>query len=297
MLVVALDTNGDYRIDSSTTYNLRTDFSLRSAAAVVTGTSKAGREFVIVSSSGYYNSANPNDPNNEPSPGVILLVRDPNTGGFDNSRTRELVSVGDNRLLQRKRAGVAAKQRSADCGFPLRRAADHSRHGRRRHARHALHHALLFLSLLRMMRRSTWQSIRAALCFHIPPATTRSCSRFTTTTRTVAPIETRFAWKVFPSTTIFFFTGSRWTVRGNVYVIEDASGLADGSGGNGGTPRIDAFPDRFQDGFLSDGSIFQSADDAISLALSGLGVWRAAAEQDRRSTILRDPTLPRFSKS
>jgi hypothetical protein len=98
VLVVALDTNGDYHIDSSTTYNLRTDYGLRSAAAVVSGTSKTGREFVVISSSGYYNSANPNDPNNEPSPGVILLVRDPATGGFDNSRTRELVQVGDNRL-------------------------------------------------------------------------------------------------------------------------------------------------------------------------------------------------------
>jgi len=98
VLVVALDTNGDYRLDSSTTYNLRTDFSLRSAAAVVTGTSRAGREFVIVCSSGYFNSSNPNDPKNEPSPGVMLLVRDPATGGFDNSRTRTLVSVGDNKL-------------------------------------------------------------------------------------------------------------------------------------------------------------------------------------------------------
>src|SRR4030095_9286078 len=98
VLVVALDTNGDYRIDSSTTYNLRTDFDLRSAAAVVSGTSKAGREFVIISSSGYYNAANPNDPTNEPSPGIILLVRDPATGGFDTSRTRQLVLVGDNRL-------------------------------------------------------------------------------------------------------------------------------------------------------------------------------------------------------
>jgi hypothetical protein len=57
---------------------------------------------------------------------------------------------------------------------------------------------------------------------------------------------------------------------GNVYVIEDASGQADGTGGNGGTPRIDAFPDRFQDGFLSDGSIFTTADDSVSLGLSGL---------------------------
>src|SRR5206468_6221274 len=38
------------------------------------------------------------DPNNEPSPGVILLVRDPNTGGFDTTSSRELVQVGDNRL-------------------------------------------------------------------------------------------------------------------------------------------------------------------------------------------------------
>ncbi len=31
-----------------------------------------------------------------------------------------------------------------------------------------------------------------------------------------------------------------------------------------------AFPDRFQDGFLSDGSIFTRADDAVSQALTGL---------------------------
>src|SRR2546422_8582872 len=96
--VVALDTNGDYRIDASNTYNLRTDFNLPSAAAVVTGTSNAGREFVIVSSSGYYNSANPNDPNNESSPGIVLLVRDAATGGFDAARPRELVRVGHHRL-------------------------------------------------------------------------------------------------------------------------------------------------------------------------------------------------------
>ena len=98
VLVVALDTNGDYVVNSSSTYNLERDFAMPSAAAVVTGTSKTGREFVIVSSSGYYNSADPNDPNNEPSPGVVLLVRDPSTGGFDNSRSHSLVRVGDNQL-------------------------------------------------------------------------------------------------------------------------------------------------------------------------------------------------------
>ena len=57
---------------------------------------------------------------------------------------------------------------------------------------------------------------------------------------------------------------------GNVYVIENASGAFDGTGGNGGSPRVDGFPDKFQDGFLSDGSVFTSADDALSQGLSGL---------------------------
>ena len=42
-LVVGLDTNGDYRTDSTTTYNLQRDFRLPSAAAVVTGTSRSGK--------------------------------------------------------------------------------------------------------------------------------------------------------------------------------------------------------------------------------------------------------------
>ena len=78
VLVVGLDTNADYVGDSSATFDLEADFDLPSAAAVVTGTAKSGREFVVVCSSGYYNSSNPNDPFNEPSPGVILLVRDAN---------------------------------------------------------------------------------------------------------------------------------------------------------------------------------------------------------------------------
>src|SRR5258706_8640295 len=57
VLVVALDTNGDYVQDSSSVFNLKPDFGLPSAAAVVTGTSTSGREFVIISSSGYYNSS------------------------------------------------------------------------------------------------------------------------------------------------------------------------------------------------------------------------------------------------
>nr|MBA2341802.1 hypothetical protein [Pyrinomonadaceae bacterium] len=98
VLVTGFDANGDYVRDSFNTYDLERDFRLPSAAAVVSGASKAGREFVVVSSSGYYNRANPNDPNNEPSAGVVLLVRDNFTGGFDLSRSRSLVTVGSNQL-------------------------------------------------------------------------------------------------------------------------------------------------------------------------------------------------------
>jgi hypothetical protein len=57
---------------------------------------------------------------------------------------------------------------------------------------------------------------------------------------------------------------------GRVFVIEDAEGMLDGSGGNGGEPRIDVFPDNNSDGFLADGFIFARAGNSRGLALSGL---------------------------
>jgi hypothetical protein len=269
VLVVALDTNGDYRIDSSTTYNLRTDFSLRSAAAVVSGVSKAGREFVIISSSGYYNSANPNDPNNEPSPGVILLVRDSNSGDFDDSRTRTLVTVGDNRLYNANALALLPNNDLLIADF-------HS-------------------DELRIIRDTDNDGVPDTL------ATTPYYSyRFSNDAPLDVAVNSRgvvFSYSTGNDTVMLalydddndgvadrdevcveglsidnnlFMHGLTVDGPGNVYVIEDASGSADGAGGNGGAPRIDGFPDRFQDGFLSDGSIFATADDAISLALSGL---------------------------
>jgi hypothetical protein len=269
VLVVALDTNGDYRIDTSSTYNLRTDFSLRSAAAVVTGVSKAGREFVIVSSSGYYNSANPNDPKNEPSPGVVLLVRDPSTGGFDSSRSRELVKVGDNRLYNANALALLPNNDLLIADF-------HS-------------------DELRIIRDTDNDGVPDTLS-----ATPYYSYRFSNDSPLDVAVNSRgvvFSHSAGNDTVMLalyddnadgradrdevcveglsiddnlFLHGLTVDGPGNVYVIEDASGSSDGSGGNGGTPRIDAFPDRFQDGFLSDGSIFASADDGVSLALSGL---------------------------
>ncbi len=269
VLVVALDTNGDYRLDSSTTYNLRTDFALRSAAAVVSGVSKAGREFVIISSSGYYNSADPNDPNNEPSPGVILLVRDPATGGFDNSRTRELVRVGDNRVYN---ANALALLPNNDLLIADFRSDE-----------------------LRIIRDTDNDGVPDTL------STTPYYSyRFSNDAPLDVAVNSRgvvFSYSAGNDMVMLvlyddnadgradrdevcveglsidnnlFLHGLTVDGPGNVYVIEDASGAFDGAGGNGGTPRIDAFPDRFQDGFLSDGSIFLRADDGLSQGLSGL---------------------------
>src|SRR5207237_4175417 len=59
---------------------------------------------------------------------------------------------------------------------------------------------------------------------------------------------------------------------GTVYCIEDAMGEHDApaDGGNGGIPRVDAFPDPALNGILRDGSIFVLADDEFTEGLSGL---------------------------
>ncbi|MEP6820252.1 MAG: DUF4214 domain-containing protein [bacterium] len=269
VLVVALDTNGDYRIDSSTTYNLRTDYSLRSAAAIVSGTSRAGREFVIISSSGYYNSADPNDPNNEPSPGVLLLVRDPATGGFDNSRTRVLVQVGDNKLYNANALALLPNNDLLIADF-------HS-------------------DELRIIRDTNNDGIPDTLS-----TTPYYAYRFSNDAPLDVAVNSRgvvFSYSAGNNTVMLvlyddnhdgvadrdevcveglsidnnlFLHGLVVDGPGSIYVIEDASGAFEGSGGNGGTPRIDAFPDRFQDGFPTDGSIFTRADDGLSQGLSGL---------------------------
>jgi hypothetical protein len=269
IIVVARDTNGDYFADTSSTINLRTDFGLRSAAAVVTGNSNSGREFVIVCSSGFFNPSNPNDPNNEPSPGVILLVRDPNTGLFDASRSRALVTVGDNRLFNANALALLPNNDLLVADFTSNE--------------------------LRIIRDTDADGMPDTLS-----ATPYYSYRFSND----APLDIA----VNQYGVVFSHSEGNDTVmlalyddngdgradrdevcveglsldnnlllhgltvdgKGSVYVIEDASGSADGAGGNGGSPRIDAFPDQRLDGFLSDGAVFTTADDSFNQALTGL---------------------------
>jgi len=269
VIVVALDTNGDYQSDSASTFNLRTDFGLRSAAAVVTGTSKAGREFVIVSSSGYYNESDPNDPNNEPSPGVVLLVRD-NAGGFDSALSRELISVGDNRLYNANALALLPHNDLLIADF-------HSNE----------------LRIVRDTNADGMPDTLSAIPYYIYQFSNDEPLDIAVNARGVV-----FSHSVGNDTVLLaiyddnsdgeanrdevcveglsiddnlFLHGLTVDSGGNVYVIEDASGLDDGSGGNGGTPRVDAFSDPRLDGFLEDGLIFARADDANTQGLTGLG--------------------------
>lgn len=271
VLVLALDTNGDFARDSSTTFDLERDFSLPSAVAVVSGTSRQGSEFVIVSSSGFFNRNNPNDPNNEPSAGIVLLVRDPSTGGFDTSRSRSLVRVGSNQLNNANALALTPKGDLLIADFDSNE--------------------------LRIVRDTNGDGIPDTLDpkpFYLfrfaddKPLAVAVNSRGVVFTHSFGNNAVMLAVSdtnndgyadrddvVVQGLSLdnnLIFHGLTVDRAGNVYVIEDASGAADSSGlgGNGGRPRVDAFPDPALNGFLRNGAIFANADDANSQALSGL---------------------------
>jgi hypothetical protein len=269
VLVVALDTNGDYVVNTSSTFNLQRDFGLPSAAAVVSGTSKAGQEFVIVSSSGYFNSADPNDPNNEPSPGIVLLVRDPNTGGFDNSRSRELVRVGNNQLFNANALALMPNNDLLIADFrsdELRIIRDTDGDGMPDTLSNVAYYSYQFSddSPLDIAVNS-----HGVVFSHSAGNDTVMLAIYDDNADGRGDRD-EVAVEGLSIDNNLFLHGMAVDRKGSVYVIEDASASFDGASGNGGTARIDAFPDPNQDGFLQNGKIFSQADSG-SLALSGLG--------------------------
>ena len=269
ILITANDTNGDFVADLTNTYDLHRDFNLPSAAAVVTGNAIDGREFVIVSSSGFFNSANPSDPNNEPSPGIVLLVRDPNTGGFDAAQSKTLVTLGDNKLFNANGLALLPNNDLLIADF----ASDE----------------------LRVIRDTNGDRI---------PDTLDTTPYYSYQYSDDAPIDIAvnslgvvFSHSEGNDTLLLaiyddnhdgradhdevaveglsidnnlFLHGLTTDSNGTVYVIEDATASHDGSGGNMGTARIDAFRDPAQNGVLENGKLFVQADTS-NLALSGLG--------------------------
>jgi Domain of unknown function (DUF4214) len=235
----------------------------------VSGTSKAGREFVIISSSGYYNSANPNDPNNEPSPGVILLVRDPATGGFDNSRTRQLVQVGDNKLYNANALALLPNNDLLIADFhsdELRIIRDTDNDGMPDTLSTTPYYSYRFSNDAPL---DVAVNSRGVVFSHSAGNDMVLLVLYDDNGDGIADRDEVCVEGLSIDNNLFLH-GLTVDGPGNVYVIEDASGAFDGTGGNGGSPRIDGFPDRFQDGFLTDGSVFTSADDVLSQGLSGL---------------------------
>lgn len=270
VLVVALDTNGDFTRDTSTTFDLRSTYDFRSAASVVVGTSRAGREFVVVSSSGYYNSSNTNDPNNESSPGVVLLVRDTVTNGFDTRLSRELVRAGGNEL---ENANSLALLPSGDLIIADFAAND-----------------------LRIIRDTNADLVPDTLdpkpfysyrFSNDAPLEVAANSRGVVFTHSVgnsipllavydddsdgyADADEEVAVELSIDDNLFLH-GLTVNREGNIFIIEDASGGSDhvADGGNLGTARIIVFTDPALNGVLGDASVFVDAD-AASLALTGL---------------------------
>ncbi|CAN5405854.1 hypothetical protein BH18ACI2_BH18ACI2_04000 [soil metagenome] len=271
ILVNAFDTNGDFTRDSSQSFDLRRDFNLPSATSVVAGTSRAGREFVIVSSSGYYNYDDPSDPDNEPTAGVILLVRDTATGGFDNSRSRSLVQAGSQQLNNANALALLPTSDLLIADFDsneLRIIRDTDND--------------LIPDTLDPTPYYSYQfsddapldiaaNSRGVVFSHSAGNNTVMLALYDTNNNGFADTEEVVVEGLSIDNNLIFH-GLTVDREGTVYVIEDATGASDRieDGGNGGTPLVDAFPDPALNGFLRDGALYVTADNPTAQFLSGL---------------------------
>jgi Domain of unknown function (DUF4214) len=278
VLVLALDTNGDYVVDTPIGFDLHRDYSLPSAAAVVVGTSKTGREFAIVCSSGYYNSSDPTDPNNEPSPGIVLLVRDAVTGGFDNTRSKTLVTVGDNRLYNANALALLPNNDLIIADFhsnELRIIRDTDNDGIPDQLSNAAYYTYTYSDDAPL---DIAANSRGVVFSHSAGNDMVMLAIYDDNADGAADHDEVCVEGLSIDNNLFLH-GLAVDRGGIVYVIQDASGQADGSAGNGGIPRIDAFPDPGLNGFLQNGDIFFEADDENTQGLSGLALGAVPTNQ------------------
>jgi uncharacterized protein (TIGR03437 family) len=270
-LVLANDSNGDYVRNTSTTYDLGRDFGLPSAVAVVAGTSKAGREFVVVSSSGFYNTEDPSDPSNEESPGVVLLVRDPATGGFDSSRSRALVAVGDDRLFNANGLALLPNGNLLIADFQsneLRVVRDTNDDGVPDALDATPYYSFPFDTDAPL---DVAANARGVVFTHSTGNDTYMLALYDTDGDGDADTDEVCVegLSIDNNLVLHGLTVSR---EGTVYVIQDSTGESDlpADGGNGGIPHVYAFPDPALNGILRDGDAFVLADDEFTQAYSGL---------------------------
>ena len=271
VLVLALDNNGDYVRDSSSVFDLGRDFGLPSAVSVVTGTSRAGREFVVVSSSGFFNSENPDDPNNEESPGVVLLVRDPSTGGFDPTRSRSLVTVGDDRLFNANALALLPNGHLVVADFQsneLRVIRDTNDDGLPDTLDATPFYVFPFDGDAPL---DVAANSRGVVFTHSTGNDTYMLAVYDTDGNGFADAD-EICVEGLSIDNNLMLHGLTVARDGTVYVIQDATGESDleADGGNGGIPHVYAFPDPALNGVLRDGAAFVLADDEFTQAYSGL---------------------------
>lgn len=271
ILLLATDASGDYVRDASTTFDLGRDFGLPSAVAVVAGTSKAGREFVVVSSSGYYNTEDPDDPNNEDSPGVVLLVRDPSTGSFDNSRSRVLVAVGDNQLFNANGLALLPNGNLLIADFQsdeLCVVRDTNDDGVPDTLDAKPYYSFQFDTDAPL---DVAANQRGVVYTHSTGNDTYMLAVYDRDGDGYADVD-EVCVEGLSIDNNFVLHGLTVAREGTVYVIQDALGESDlpADGGNGGIPHVYAFPDPALNGLLRDGEAFVLADDEFTQAYSGL---------------------------
>jgi uncharacterized protein (TIGR03437 family) len=274
LLVVALDTNADFVADSFQTYDLGRDFRLPSAVSVASGTSRHGREFVVISSSGYFNFADSSDPANEASPGVVLLVRDQTGAGFDAARSRSLVSVGDNRLFNANAVTLLLSGHLVVADFhsnELRIIRDTDGDLVPDTLDPVPFYDFPFTAGAADAPLDIAANSRGVVFSHSAGNDTRLLALSDTNSDGYADDEfdAVVGLSIDDNLVLHGLTVAR---DGTVFLIQDALGESDlaRDGGNGGIPHVQAFPDPALNGLLRDGSIFVLADDEFTQAYSGL---------------------------
>lgn len=268
VLTAAFDTNGDYIRDASNYYDLHRDFGLPSAASVVSGTTRHGREFVVVSSSGYYNYSDPNDPDNEPTAGVVLFTPHA-SGGYDFARP--LIAPGSRQL---NNANALALLPSGDLliadfdSNELRIVRDTDGDRAPDTLDPAPYYSFQFSNDAPL---DIAANSRGVVFSHSVGNSTVLLALYDTNASGFADAEEVVVEGLSIDDTLLLH-GLTVDREGTVYVIEDALGAADtaSDGGNGGTPLIDAFPDPALNGILRDGALYTTADNPASQVLTGL---------------------------
>jgi uncharacterized protein (TIGR03437 family) len=274
VLGLGFDSNLDFRRDNacaalaSPTHDLYSQFGLPSAVSVVAGVSRQGREFAVVSSSGYYNYSDPGDPDNEPTAGVVLVTFN-HLGGIDFSRV--LVAPGGGQINNANALALLPTGELLIADFDsgeLRVVRDEDRDGMPDTLDPAPYYSYRFSDDAPL---DIAANSRGVVFSHSAGHDIVMLALYDTNANGYADAEEVVVEGLSIDDNLILH-GLTVDREGTVYVIEDAMGASDAisDGGNGGTPLVDAFPDPALNGVLRDGALYVPADNPVSQVLTGL---------------------------